>query len=145
MIAAKNVSLLYLSNKLAMATTISTNIKDYSPAVLSMLPLFYVGWADNELSDREKKLIQDKIGKLSFVDASDRDLMLEWSDPKRRPSDDLIRSWAEIIRECTNHFNPKKKLSLVDLGMEMAKVTCPAGEDERPTISGIRMLTVRRC
>jgi len=111
-----------------MATLISSNVKDYSPGVLSLLPLFYVGWADNELSDKEKQLIKEKVENLKFINAADRQMMSKWSDPKNPPSADLIRTWAEIINECTEHFNPKKKLSLVDLGMEMAKVTCPEGD-----------------
>ena len=112
-----------------MATQISSNVKDYSPGVLSLLPLFYVGWADSELSDKEKKLIQEKVENLKFIESADRQMISKWSDPKHPPSAALIRTWAKIIKECSQHFNPKKKLSLVDLGMEMAKVTCPEGEE----------------
>ena len=38
----------------------------YSPGVLSMLPLFYVGWSDSVLSPSEMKMIHQKIPRLKI-------------------------------------------------------------------------------
>ena len=111
-----------------MATNLSTDPKTYSAGVLSLLPLFYVGWADNELSDQEKKLIQKQVNALPFISAADRKLLNQWSEPGSPPSEELIRHWADIIRASTQNLNPKKKLSLVDLGIEMAKISSSESE-----------------
>ncbi|MBT8220684.1 MAG: acyl-CoA dehydrogenase family protein [Bacteroidia bacterium] len=113
-----------------MAEIQSSKAVRYSPGVRSMLPLFYVGWADNELSDQEKRLIQNKIEQLDFLSAKDRTLLKSWSDPATPPSSRLLRSWVDIIRASTQDINPKKKLSLVDLGVEMARFSCPEGEED---------------
>jgi acyl-CoA oxidase len=102
----------------------------YSTGVLSLLPLFYVGWADNELSNQEKKLIQKQINTLAFISAEDRKMLREWSDPDSPPSEALLRHWADTIIASTQNLNPKKKLSLVDLGMEMAMVTATETEQD---------------
>ena len=111
-----------------MALNFTTGSTTYSAGVLSLLPLFYVGWADNELSNKEKKLIQKQINALPFISSSDRKLLNNWSDPDSPPTEELIRHWADVIKASTQSLNPKKKLSLVDLGMEMAKVSCPESE-----------------
>ena len=112
-----------------MAITKSIKRKDYTPGIKSLLPLFYVGWADNELSDREKRLIQSKIEQLPFLSEIERKQLVSWSDPENPPSHRLLRTWVNIIKDSTQNINPKKKLSLIDLGIEMATVSCPEGED----------------
>ena len=47
----------------------------YSPGVLSLLPLYYVGWADSILSPSEAQLIQDQIDRLELLDDTDRRLL----------------------------------------------------------------------
>ena len=113
-----------------MTTKLTTNPGTYSSAVLSMLPLFYVGWADNELSNQEKRVIQNQINALPFISTEDRKMLNQWSDPDSPPSDALIRHWADTIIASTQNLNPKKKLSLVDLGIEMAKIIATETEQD---------------
>ena len=49
----------------------------YSPGVMSILPLFYVGWADSVLSPSEVKLIKEKINDLHFLTTEDNKLTLK--------------------------------------------------------------------
>ena len=43
----------------------------FSPGVLSLLPLFYVGWSDSVLSPSEVKLIHKKINQLKLLKSWD--------------------------------------------------------------------------
>ena len=44
----------------------------YSSGVLSLLPMFYVAWADRVLSPTEVKLLEDKIANLSFLTENEK-------------------------------------------------------------------------
>jgi len=97
------------------------NTKDsLSPGVLSLIPLFYVGWSDSVLSPTEMKIIHKKIDSYDFLTDSDKDLLIRWSDPLNPPTDKQFRMWGNAIRKASQNFSDDKKQSLVDLGLEMA-------------------------
>ncbi|HHH49498.1 MAG TPA: acyl-CoA oxidase, partial [Saprospiraceae bacterium] len=94
---------------------------NYSPGVMSLLPLYYVGWADSVLSPSEVKLICKQIEAFPFLDKKDKMLLLEWSDPSHPPSRKLFRHWVNLIRKTAENLPIEKRKSLADLGIEMAK------------------------
>lgn len=97
------------------------SLPNYSPGVLSLLPLFYVGWADSILSPSEVKLIQKRIGEMTFLNSSEIKLLQSWSTPNKPPSDQLFHQWAQLIKTTANELPNDSKQSLVDLGLEMAR------------------------
>ena len=102
-------------------TVQAPNFPKYSPGVLSMLPLFYVGWADSVLSPSEVKLINKKVKKLAFLSKEDLKTLKEWNDPKNPPSPELFKHWVKLLKEGANGMESDKRISLVELGLEMAK------------------------
>ncbi len=96
-------------------------ISSYSPGVLALLPLYYVGWADSILSPSEVKLIHEQINKLDFLSKEDQNLLCEWSDPVKPPSKKLFSHWSLLIRNAASQLPMNSRRSLVDLGLKMAK------------------------
>ena len=94
---------------------------NYSPGVLSVLPLFYVGWSDSVLSPSEMKLIHSKLNTLEFLTDDDRTHLIRWTNPSDPPDADTFRDWVSLMKEYSEKIPAEKKTSLVQLGLEMAK------------------------
>ena len=94
---------------------------NYSPGILSMLPLFYVGWSDSVLSPSEIKLIHDKISGFSFLTDQDKAYLISYTDPQNPPSKEVFQSWVSSIKKQAATLDQSKKHSLAEIGMEMAK------------------------
>lgn len=88
---------------------------------MSLIPLYYVGWADSVLSPSEVQLIQRKIESLPFLNAKDKILLQQWSNPSKPPSKQLFRHWKQLIRTTAAEAAQEKRKNLVDLALEMAK------------------------
>ncbi|MCH2042680.1 MAG: acyl-CoA dehydrogenase family protein [Saprospiraceae bacterium] len=97
------------------------SIIDYSPQVAVLLPLFYVGWSDSVLSPSEVELIQAKIQKFEWLTDEDKALLNTWSNPNNIPSQELMQAWVKAIRSTAAQYTDDRQ-SLVDLGIEMAKI-----------------------
>ncbi|MEM6965866.1 MAG: acyl-CoA dehydrogenase [Bacteroidota bacterium] len=100
----------------------------YSPGVMSLLPLFYVGWADSVLSPSEINLIRKKIRGLPFLTKEDKAILKEWGNPKNPPSPEQFKHWVTLIKKTAEQMPSNQRSSLAQLGLEMAKRT--ATEEE---------------
>ncbi len=101
--------------------------KSYSPGLMSILPLFYVGWADGVLSPGEAQKIRLKLAELDFLSEQDKTTAMLWSDPSQPPTDETYQHWNAIIQEyCNSDWADKN--SLIDLGITLAK-NCEESED----------------
>jgi len=71
----------------------------YSPAIMSLLPLLYVGWSDRNLSLAELDLLKSKVAGMKWLSDADKALLMRWGNPKNPPSPgSLIRSrWSKKI------------------------------------------------
>jgi len=94
---------------------------NYSPGVLSMLPLFYVGWSDSVLSPSEIKLIHDKINGFTFLTEADKKYLISYTDPQNPPSREVFQSWVSSIKTQAATLDQNKKHTLAEIGIEMAK------------------------
>ena len=106
----------------------SLNSPSYSPGVLSLLPLYYVGWADSVLSPSEIKLIKNKINDLPFLTKKDKEVLKKWSNPSQPPTSEEFKQWVAILKKSANDLPSNQRHSLANLGMEMAKRTASGDE-----------------
>ena len=95
----------------------------FSPGVLSMLPLFYVGWSDSVLSPTEMEVIHKQLNKLEFLTPEDRAYLVKFTDPKNPPSPELFKEWVREIKLYSSEIDDVKKTSLVNLGLELAQAS----------------------
>lgn len=94
---------------------------DYSPGVLSLLPMIYVAWADQVLSPTEAKTLQKRVGQLAQLTEEDHRIIKQWTNPAQPPNRELFQHWRVILTSYSAQIPPEKRVSLVDLGLEMAK------------------------
>ena len=110
-----------------MATTVTQEI---TPGILTMLPMFYVGWSDSVLSPSEIALIHDKLSKADFLSPEEKAYLIKYTDPKHPPSQALFKEWVEVLRENSHDLVEIDKKSLVQLGVEMAKSSSTSQENK---------------
>ncbi|MEM1219458.1 MAG: acyl-CoA dehydrogenase [Bacteroidota bacterium] len=102
----------------------STNppsIGDYSPGILSLLPMIYVAWADQVLSPSEVRVLQHKVSQLASLTADDLELIQKWTNPQSPPSRELFQNWRIILSGYAAQLPTAQRISLAALGLEMAK------------------------
>jgi acyl-CoA oxidase len=91
----------------------------YSPGVLSVLPIFYVGWADSVLSPSEMQLIRNQVQKIPNLSVDDKKLLISWTDQQNPPSAVTFESWNRALVAYSIDLSQRK--NLVELGLQMAK------------------------
>lgn len=101
----------------------------YTSGIVSVLPLFYVGWSDSILSPSEMKMIEGIINEMVFLTAKEKAILTKWTDRKNPPDEQTFKSWLEAIRELANELNIKEKMSLVELGLKLAKISSGNSSD----------------
>lgn len=98
-----------------------TNLPFYSPGVQSLIPLFYVAWADQVLSPSEVHLLEEQVQSMSFLKEAEKEVLQQWSNPKQPPSRELFKHWEIVLKKTAETLPTDSRKSLVDLGLEMAK------------------------
>ncbi len=93
----------------------------FSPGILSIIPILYVGWSDSILSPSEIRLVNNQIQNLSFLTESDRVYIKKYTDPLNPPTEAVFRDWINAMKEASHKLPKNKVKSLISLGLEMAK------------------------
>ena len=94
--------------------------QEMTPGILSLLPLFYVGWSDSVLSPSEMKVIHQKLDSFSFLSPEEKKYLIRWTDPSSPPDEATFKQWVSVMREHSLSLPDDKKSSLVELGLEIA-------------------------
>ena len=95
-------------------------LTEITPGILTMLPLFYVGWSDSVLSPSEIDLIHHKLENADFLTKAEKAYLIKYTNPKNPPPKEIFKYWVEVLKENAHDLDDVKKKSLVDLGIEMA-------------------------
>ncbi len=96
------------------------SFKEYSPALMSILPMLYAAWSDKVLTPSEVKYLAQKIDTLNFLSEGEQDLVKKWMNPRNPPSRQLFLHWESTIVAAAKKLPVESRKSLVDLGMAMA-------------------------
>ena len=100
-----------------------------SAGILSLLPLYYVGWSDSVLSPSELKFIHEKIESYDFLTFEDKSYLKNWSDPLNPPSEKQFKQWGVAIKKYSKGLSPDHKKSLIILGLCMAQKATGQNDD----------------
>jgi len=93
----------------------------YSPGIQSLIPLFYVAWADKVLSPSEAEFLRRRVEELDLVSEEEQEVVEQWSDPSSPPSRELFKHWEIELRRAARQLPPDARKSLVELGLQMAR------------------------
>ena len=94
--------------------------QEITPGILTLLPLFYVGWSDSVLSPSEMKVIHQKLDSFSFLTDAEKEYLIRWTDPSSPPDEATFKHWVNVLKEKSDSLPNDKKSSLVELGLEIA-------------------------
>lgn len=95
--------------------------KAITPGILSMLPLFYIGWSDSVLSPSEMKIIHERINNLDFLTDADKEYLIKYTDPLHPPSDETFKYWVDIMKNKAQDMDVTTKASLAEVGLDLAR------------------------
>ena len=98
-----------------------TAFPQITPPMLSLLPMFYVGWSDSVLSPSEIKLIHGKIRELDYLSELEKNTMIRWIDPAKAPAPEIFQLWVNAMRKYGKSMPMDQRLSLGELGLMMAE------------------------
>ena len=93
----------------------------YSPGIQSLIPLLYVAWADRVLTPTEINVLKKKASLSDFLSEEDKEVLLQWANPKRPPSPQLFKYWEIELRQAAARFPEGSLPSLASLGAAMAE------------------------
>lgn len=93
----------------------------YSSGILSVLPIFYMGWSDSVLSPSETKTIQALIEKLPHLTEEDKKLLQSWTDQRNPPNKETFAEWKHILQNHLTDLDLNKRQNLAEIGLAMAQ------------------------
>ncbi|MFT4974209.1 MAG: acyl-CoA oxidase [Myxococcota bacterium] len=100
-------------------------------AILPLLPMIYVAWADGELSDDELSVLRAQLpGDVPALDA--------WLDPAAPPSAEQLQQLLRRLKAAAGQLDTSDRRSLAALGQQIAQQTPGASRWSEP--SGIAAL-----
>jgi acyl-CoA oxidase len=102
---------------------------NYSPGVLSVLPIFYIGWSDSVLSPSEMQQIRTHIQKSPHLTQEDKLLLVSWTDQRNPPDEETFTQWAQTIAEHGKSMSISERQNLVELGVVMATKASSSNSD----------------
>lgn len=96
-------------------------MEELTPGILSVLPLFYIGWSDSVLSPSEMEIIHQQLEKMDFLSAQEKAYLKKYSTPKNPPSGEVFRHWVESLQEHAHDLEDIEKKNLAEIGVALAK------------------------
>jgi len=102
-----------------------------SPAIQSLIPLFYVAWADRVLTPTEVVFLQKKVSEFDFLSTAEKAIIRKWSDPRNPPKRELFKQWEIEMKRVAGNLPLDERKSLVNLGLAMARRSAQQN-DETP-------------
>lgn len=92
-----------------------------TPGILSVLPIFYVGWSDSVLSPSEMKTIQALIEDLPHLTEEDKKLLRSWTDQRNPPNKETFAEWKHILQNHVAALDLTTRQNLAEIGIAMAQ------------------------
>lgn len=90
--------------------------------LLPFLPMLYVAWADGVLAPSEMAAVQQKMLAQAWLPEGSKRRLANWLDPANPPSAAQMHEWLALIRQARDRKSPPGRQTLVQLGLEMARI-----------------------
>lgn len=97
-----------------------------TPGLLPLLPMLYVAWADCILTPTEIDIIRNKLQQQDWIHESEKTILAGWLNPTLPPSEIQLQSWLKMIRKAAQEVPESSRQSLVELGIEVARISAKA-------------------
>jgi acyl-CoA oxidase len=91
------------------------------PALLPLLPLIYVAWADCTLTMSEMQVISEIVAKQGWLGADVQRVIRAWLDPQSPPTARELQHLLGTIRRLARRLPSARRRSLAELGIELAR------------------------
>lgn len=108
--------------------------------ILTVLPLFYVGWSDSVLSPSEMRIIHQEIAKMSFLTKEDKAYLKKWTDPSNPPPDHIFKEWLSAIQSRATELDLDGKSGLIDLGIKIGHAGNTSHTESPDTVEALKRL-----
>lgn len=108
--------------------------------ILSVLPLFYVGWSDSVLSPSEMKLIRKVVSDMDFLTKEDKDYLNQWTNPTEPPTEEIFKQWLQAIKNSAKDLADDEKKSLVSVGMKIGKIGIGSDQESIAALKALQTL-----
>lgn len=105
------------------------------PELRPFLPLLYVAWADGDLSEAERSLLQARITAQPWLKPRLREALGAWLDPKTPPGADALARLKRSLDEAAPSLSPDARRSLTALAEAMGSVDVT---HDRATLDALR-------
>lgn len=101
-----------------------------TPGILSVLPIFYVGWSDSVLSPSEMKTIQALIENLPHLTEEDKKLLQSWTDQRNPPDKETFAEWTKVLQQHVSRLDGSERKHLFEIGLSMARQASSLSEKQ---------------
>ena len=101
-----------------------------NPHLFSFLPIMYMVWADAVLTPSEILKIRDLVDQQGWITGEDKKFIMSYLDPQNPPKPSSLKRWLEEIRKVSGNLTKDMKKSLVDIGIELARLNARNQNDE---------------
>ncbi|WP_421896274.1 acyl-CoA dehydrogenase [Marinoscillum sp.] len=101
-----------------------------NPFLFSFVPMFYMVWADAILTPSEILKIRELIEPQVWITQKERTFLLSHLDPQHPPTPGQLKEWLFEIRRVSQDLTPQMKRSLVDIGIELARLNARNQDDK---------------
>ena len=91
------------------------------PSLYSFLPLYYAAWSDTLLTPSETRTLKNFIESQSWLDETDKKVLLGQLDPSSPPTPEEFKNWLAEIRAVLSADQTEGTDSLVDIGFNLVK------------------------
>ncbi|MCH8956337.1 hypothetical protein IIA28_13620, partial [candidate division KSB1 bacterium] len=109
------------------------DITSEAPGLLPLLPMLYIAWSDGILTPSELKTIKEKLEIQNWMTKSEQKILAGWLDPASPPSPSDLLNWLKIIRQSAGKIPLSSRKTLVDLGVEVARIGAKSESDRCTT------------
>ncbi|MFW6049636.1 MAG: acyl-CoA dehydrogenase [Myxococcota bacterium] len=99
------------------------------PQLRPFLPLLYVAWADQELTDAELEGLRQSVESKPWLTPEARAELARWLDPRDAPSADDLADLLQVVRRTAGTLSPEARCTLTELGLSMMDVDAAADQE----------------